>query len=52
VREWVLNAFQNAMPPQVAARALQPIAASLKHEDAKKAVEELLKPATGQQPGR
>jgi HEAT repeat protein len=46
VREWVLNAFRNAMPPQVAARALQPIAANLKHEDAKKAVSEILKPAS------
>jgi aminopeptidase N len=52
VREWVLNAFQNAMPRQVAARALQPVVGSLKHEDARKAVEELLKPASGQQPGR
>jgi aminopeptidase N len=47
VRQWVLNAFPNAIPPQVAARALQPIAANLKHEDAKKAVAGLLKPATG-----
>jgi hypothetical protein len=52
VREWVLNAFQNAMPRQVAARALQPVVGSLKHEDARTAVEELLKPASGQQPGR
>jgi HEAT repeat protein len=43
VREWVLNAFRNAMPRQVAARALQPVVGNLKHEDAKKAVSELLK---------
>ncbi len=43
VREWVLDAFRNAMPPQVAARALRPVVGNLKHEDAKKAVSELLK---------
>jgi hypothetical protein len=51
VREWVLNSFQNAMPPQVAARALAPIAANLKHEDARKAVSELLS-RPSQKPGR
>jgi len=42
VRQWVLNAFRNGLPRPVATSALQPLAATLKHDDVKKGVTELL----------
>jgi aminopeptidase N len=42
VRQWVLGAFRNGLPRPVATSALQPVAATLKHDDVRKAVAELL----------
>ncbi len=42
VREWVLAAFQRGMPRPAAVAALQPVANTLKHDDARKAVADLL----------
>jgi aminopeptidase N len=42
VRQWVLAAFRNGLPREAAVHALQPVAATLKHEDVKQAVSELL----------
>ncbi len=42
VRQWVLQAFRNGMPHDQAVRALQPVAATLTHEDVKSAVQKLL----------
>lgn len=42
VREWIFNAFRNAMPRAVAAKALTPVAAALKHADTRDAVQKYL----------
>ncbi len=42
VRQWVLAAFQRGMPRPAAVAALQPVANTLKHDDARKAVADLL----------
>jgi aminopeptidase N len=43
IREWVLGAFRRGMPHQLAVQALTPVAATLRHDEVKQGVADLLK---------
>ncbi|MBA2626937.1 MAG: DUF3458 domain-containing protein [Gemmatimonadales bacterium] len=44
VRGWVLDAFRNGMPDEMAAAALQPVSAALRHAETRAAVVKILAP--------